>query len=309
MQNQAKSLFLLTTALATSIAPAWSVPLNMVTAGNDVGQSIETRIDTEKMGLILLRNGLVKMQGKNITVHSVPEWLFDRHKVLSGKMISSKFAGAQIAPNAAGQASTISGLVYFFEGDYLTHLDKTRSKDSITLTDGRVFTGKVASINDASITFQTLPGGKIAGTSQDFQFNEIKLLDSPRAYFFSIPVSDVKLTDGAAGLSADAKAITFVPTGAFRKTGWFNKTAKAVEPKSTLPGTEGGPTKAQIATLVMLDIINDISPAIIAPIVGAYGSSSANKYLQQFNIQQNASGAPVFPYGRVGELLGPVPQN
>lgn len=299
MPNKAKSLFLITTAFAASLSPAWSVPLNMVTAGKDVGQSIETRIDTEKMGLILLRNGLVKMQGKNITVHSVPEWLFDRQKVLSGKMISSKFGGT----------STISGLVYFFEGDYLSHLDKQRNKDSITLTDGRVFTGKVASINDQSITFRTLPGGKIAGTSQDFQFSDIKLLDSPRAYFFTIPVSDVKLTDGASGLAADAKAITFVPTGALRKTGWFNQKAKAIEPKSTLPGTEGGPTKAQIATLVMLDIINDISPAIIAPIVGAYGSSSANKYLQQFNVQQNASGAPVFPYGRVGELLGPVPQN
>ena len=301
MRSQVKKLILIAASFLIC-EPAFAVPLNMVTAGGDVGQSIEFRIDAEQMGQILLRNGLVKMAGKSVTVHSVPEWLFDRHKVLSGKMVSSKFIGA------AGQPSTISGVVYFFEGDYLQHLDKSRAKDQITLTDGRSFIGKVTKVNDASVTFQTLPGGTATGGTQEFQFSEVKLLDSPRAYFFSIPVSDVKLQD-ASGLAADAKAITFVPTTALRKTGWFgNKTAKAVEPKSTLPGTEGGVTKAQIATLVMLDIINDISPAIIAPIVGAYGSSSANKYLQQFNIQQNASGAPVFPYGKVGALLGPVPQ-
>lgn len=278
--------FISVVILGVLTSPASGAPLDMVTTNVGVGQAIETRLEVQQLGQILLKHGLVKLHGQGVTVLSVPDWLFDRHAVLSGKIVSSKFVGA------SGQSS-IYGLTYFFEGDYLSHLDRTKVRDQITLTDGRVFSGRVLKVNDSSLTFQVLAGTL---NVKDFQFAEIKLLDSPRAFFFTIPVSDVKLSEKSNCMKADAKSITFVPTTALRKTGWFSQRTVAVEPKSTLPGTEGGVTKRQIATLVMLDIINDMSPAVIAPIVGSYGSRGANKYLHQFNVQQSANGAPVFPY-------------
>lgn len=53
--------------------PSYSMPLNLVIVGNETGQSIETRIDAEQLGQILLHNGFVKMQIKNFSVHSVLE--------------------------------------------------------------------------------------------------------------------------------------------------------------------------------------------------------------------------------------------
>ncbi|MBI1269180.1 hypothetical protein GC174_01975 [bacterium] len=247
---------------------AFAYPISMSEA------AIEGKLATANIGMLKIPRGSVKLKGDSISVGAVPDWLFDRHVVLKGKVISTRMEG-----------SKIQGLAYFLEGDWLNNLDNIRRKDNIELDNGTVLVGKVRAVEEGEVVFQlsTGPVKKIKKTT-------IAKLVSPRSYIFEIPANNVKIDAGTGSLSGDAENIAFLTTMNAKSGKGFNWLAKKtpVEPKSLLAGTEGGISKAQLSTLIFLDIANTVAPIVIAPIVASpLGTKSADRQLNEFNQFEN----------------------
>lgn len=267
-----------TIAFCSCQLSALAHPISMSSGSADSKDAIEAKLVTTNIGMLKIPRGSVKLKGDSISVGAVPDWLFDRHVVLKGKVISTRLEGS-------GKDTKIRGLAYFLEGDWLNNLDNIRRKDNIELDNGAVIVGKVRAVEEDEVVFQlsTGPVKKIKKTT-------IAKLVSPRSYIFEIPASNVKIDAGTGSLSGEAENIAFLTTMDAKNSKGFSWLAKKtpVEPKSLLAGTEGGISKAQLSTLIFLDIANTVAPIVIAPIVASpLGTKSADRQLNEFNQFEN----------------------
>ncbi|MDZ4833078.1 MAG: hypothetical protein SGJ27_04685 [Candidatus Melainabacteria bacterium] len=251
---------------------ATAAPIKVVKGASTAG--IDARIKTDALGKIKVNNGSVKFSGNDVTVGAVPDWLFDRHVVLTGKLIDSR-----ISSSASG--TVIQGLMYFTGGDWINSFEDFKRPDNLELTDGSTLVGKVRAVNPSNIDFQVQ-----TGQTRRVNLTDVKTIFSPRAYSFSIPATDVKVDAATGDMTGEASLGSFDSslTKDARKL-FAKKDPKAVEPKSTLAGSEGGVTKGQLTTMIVLDVVNTIAPAIVAPIVAPLGSRSAVNQLRQTEIQ------------------------
>lgn len=249
---------------------AMSAPVKVIkdTAG------IEARVKTDSLGQMKVSNGSVKFSGNDVTVGAVPDWLFDRHTVLTGKVISHRIA-------TAGGSTVIQGLMYFTGGDWINSFEDFRRPDNLELVDGTILSGRVRTVNQNNIDFQVQ-----TGQTRRINNADVKTILSPRAFAFNIPASDIKVDATTGDLTGEALAGSFDPTFTKEARRLFaKKDGKPMEPKSTLAGSEGGVTKGQLTTMIVLDAANMLAPAIVAPIVAPLGDRGAVRKLREVGIQ------------------------
>lgn len=261
--------------VVSAAAPALASPLKVGKTADGTGSNIEVTVPAGDIGGLKLSNGSVKMAEGKLSVRAVPDWLFDSHQVLDGRLIESRIT-------TSGTTTTLSGLTYFVGGDWLSNLNRFKSPDNLETTSGAIMVGRVRAVNADSVDFQDSNG-----QTKRLNKSEIKSIISPRAFIFNIPASDVKLGAVDGELTADAKNINFQPTMSPRARGWFSaKAVVAKEPKAQLAGTEGGVTKWELAGMIGLDVFNTLSPAIAFPIVAPLGDKDALREIRQFNRQE-----------------------
>ena len=257
--------------------PAIAAPIDVVPATSEKEAAITTRVDTDNIGMLKIPRGSTKIKGDSVSIGAIPEWLFDRHTVLKGKILKSRIEGT-------GSSTQVRGLVYFMSGDWINNLDNIKRRDNLFLESGQIYVGKVRAINEDTVDFQL-----VTGQVKRLKKNSIAKLISPRAYFFQIPLtSQIKIDSGTKSLSGEAETIAYHETvKSNKKSLWFAR-KKPEEPKSLLAGTEGGVTKTQIAGMLFLDIANTIAPAVIIPIVSSpLGSRSAETHLREFQQRED----------------------
>lgn len=271
MNQRLLSIAILAASLLPLITASGSLaaPLRVDASPNAKGSNIDARVGVTNLGHLRVPQGRVILDGNQILVRAVPEWLFDSHTVLSGRVVQSKVSTSE-------GTTRISGVAYFMEGEWLNSLDNFKRKDSIETVNGEVLVGRVRGINADSVDFQTNEG-KI----QRVPASDIQVFESPRAFVFSIIAGSVRIDATTGELKGEADTIAFNPTVEGRSRGFFRK-KKIEEPKSTLAGTEGGVTKSQIAGMVALDVVNTLAPIIVAPIVAPIGADPARKRLDRF---------------------------
>lgn len=251
---------------------AMSAPIKVVKSTTSPG--IDARIKTDSLGHIKLNNGSVKFSGNDVSVGAVPDWLFDRHIVLTGKLIASRIS-------TDGGSTAVQGLMYFTGGDWINSFEDFKRPDNLELQDGSILVGRVRAVNPSSIDFQVQ-----TGQTRRINTSDVKTILSPRAYSFNIPASDVKVDATTGDLSGEAQLGKFDSTFTKEARRLFaKKDGKPIEPKSTLAGSEGGVTKGQLTTMILLDAANTIAPAIVAPIVAPLGDRGAVRKLREVGIQ------------------------
>ncbi|MBZ0184637.1 MAG: hypothetical protein K8F91_00195 [Candidatus Obscuribacterales bacterium] len=267
-----QTLIALTAALALGFQSmaVCSAPLKLVPARGDEPSRLSGKLKTSHLGMLKVPQGLVKLSDNDIEVGAVPDWLFDRHTVLKGKLLTFSIDNSK-------QATYVTGLVYFAGGEWLNSLDNFKRKDNLKLTDNSVLTGKIRSVNETSVDFT-----EDSGKTRRIENSLMDSIESPRAFYFRIPASAVKIDPTNGHINGEAGDIAFTPTTAVRKKGLFAK-KEPVEPKSQLAGAEGGVTKAALAGMLFLDVVNTIAPAIVAPIVAPLSTRSADQGIQEFN--------------------------
>lgn len=229
------------------------------------GTELNTSVKAERIGRLALPDGQLRIRNGEAELQAVPDWLFDRHTVLKGKLIAAKMNSQ--AP------SSLELVLYFNEGDWLKEIYKgRRTRETITLKSGNAVSGNVRSITASDINFEVLPGkvDKIA-------LADVVNIDSPFAFRGVVPVSQVKINPDNQDISADAGTVSFAIPGRSA-----NNTKVAVLPPSNLPGTEGGISKGKIIAMVGVDTVNTLAPLIAIPIVVPLGERSAQRGLNAY---------------------------
>jgi len=276
MHRKAVPYLLAISFIASASAPLLAAPIKVGKTADGAGSNIEVTVPAADIGGLKLSNGSVKMNEGKLSVRAVPDWLFDAHQVLDGRLIESRIT-------TSGATTTVSGLAYFVGGDWLNNLNRFKSPDNLETTSGAILVGRIRAVNSDSVDFQTNSDGQTKRLAK----TEIKSITSPRAFIFSIPASDVKLGTVSGELTADAKSIRFQSTMGPIARGWFAaRRVVAKEPRAQLAGTEGGVTKLELAGMIGLDVFNTLSPAIAFPIVAPLGDGDALQEIQQFNRQE-----------------------
>lgn len=231
------------------------------------------------MGRLLLPQGLLKVRGQVVEVQAVPEWLFDRHTVLKGKLLQANVRSGEAAASPNPNTS-LDALVYFNDGDWLKELYRgKRTRESITLKSGEIVSGNVRSVGEEALNIELIPG-----TVKKIELADVVTVDSPYAYRINVALANVKIAPDSQDLAADGGAVQFTPatvvSGKFGNQLAKNKTA--VLPASNLPGTEGGITRNKIAAMVAADTVNTLAPLVAIPIVVPLGERSAIRGLNSF---------------------------
>lgn len=267
-------IFLSTCLLLQGTSAALANQIFITPATDTSAASIKaSELKVLSIGPIRLPNGSISLNGNRLDVYAVPDWLFDQHLVLSGIALDSRVEAA------AGQ-SNITGLALFTGGDWLTNLGPKLALDTFTLREGRVVRGNVLGTTSDTIQVQTPTGQR-----ETFRISDIQTISSVRAFKFSIGSAGLKLEPSTNQWAAEADSMSFLSTNRSYST----RTVAAKIPKSNLPGTEGGISNAKLATFVALDLIHDLSPAVIAPLVFTTPNLRTKQLLQQANDNSSPS--------------------
>jgi hypothetical protein len=274
-------------SLAVSLAFLASVPgvsastLAFTANGGNI-TAFEGDCEARSIGDVALPKGTVAISGNTITVNAVPDWLFDRHPVLTGVVINPSLV-------TAGTANTVTGIAYFTKGEWLSNLGPNRASEYVTLKDGATLSGHIAGATTTALDMVLADG-----TRRTVNFSELESITSPRAYPFKIPASSVKIEPSDGSYTAEVTTASFTPAMFHSHLALFGSNKPRV-PKSTLAGTEGGVSNKYIATMIATDIIsNTIAPAIAIPITFTRSTLHARQLLF-FNENNSVSQPPFAP--------------
>ena len=246
------------------------------------------------LGSMLLPEGQISVNGQLVEVGAVPEWLFDRHTVLTGTLI-------RLDLGAGTPSGRLDGLVYFNGGDWLKNLRPNRISETVEAADGNSYVGRISTITTDSLSIDTLPG-----QTRTLALANVKNIVSPYCYRFSAPASDIKLSPENSTTICDASKATFAlsqplgsqsqlvqsqtgQTSGQPKASMFRGPSQAVLklPKSTLAGTEGGITRKAITAMIAVDAANTLAPMIALPLTMALGQGRAENTLNGYTAANN----------------------
>ena len=288
-------------ALQFSSLPALASLVEMKQAeGKPVQASLA--LPVANIGNYLLPDGQISVSGQLVEVGAVPEWLFDRHTILTGTLIRldlgatpAATAAATPTPSAtqgsaqAVASSRLDGLVYFSGGDWLKNLRTSRISETVEAADGNTYVGRISTVTADNLSIDTLPG-----QTRTLALANVKNIVSPFSYRFSAQASDVKLSPDSGMTTCDASTATFAlarplgqPQSAIAtqsRPRMFGVASKPVFtlPKSTLAGTEGGISKKAITAMITVDAANTLAPMIALPLTMALGQGRAENTLNGY---------------------------
>lgn len=238
--------------------------------------AFEGDVESKSIGGVALPKGSISISGNTINVNAVPDWLFDRHNVLTGVVINPKLT-------TEGTSSVITGLAYFTKGEWLNNLGRNQASEIVTLNDGMALSGHIGGTSSTAVDMVLADG-----TRRSVNFSDIAAIQSPRAYPFRIPASSVKIEPSDGSYTAEVANASFTPAMFHSRLSLFSSNKPQV-PKSTLAGTEGGISNKYLATMIATDIISGtIVPAVAIPIVFTRSTLHARQLLY---INENAGSA------------------
>jgi hypothetical protein len=302
-------------ALQSSILPSLASLVEMKQAeGKPVQASLA--LPVANIGNYLLPDGQISVNGQLVEVGAVPEWLFDRHTILTGTLIRLDLGASPAATSAAAAttpattpatipsngvnappqgsaqavaSSRLDGLVYFNGGDWLKNLRTSRISETVEAADGNTYVGRISTVTADNLSIDTLPG-----QTRTLALANVKNIVSPFSYRFRAQASDVKLSPENGMTTCDASTATFAlarplgqPQSAIAtqpRPRMFGGASKPVFtlPKSTLAGTEGGISKKAITAMIAVDAANTLAPMIALPLTMAIGQGRAENTLNGY---------------------------
>lgn len=286
MRIQIQSLLIISLASQAIFSPAMAAQLMIKQAENGKGAQANTMLSTTRIGKVALPSGSIKIRGQAVEIQAVPDWLFDRHTVLTGKLLKIDLKSSQNEANEANKsnapseltsAQMVQGLVYIDGGDYLKDLGLsqlgTYRNDVLTTTDGQILNGTIRGVSTDSLTFDTLPG-----KTRNVPFAQIADLTSKRIYKFEAPAQQVRIDPDTGNIICQAGTATIMPS----KGMMLAMKGQPITPRSTLAGTEGGIKKGAIAGMIAVDVAQTLAPIIAMPIAIPLGERQAKNTLTTY---------------------------
>ncbi len=178
-------------------------PLTLGPDTPDCPGSLSCTVPVEAIGKLTLRKGLVSIQGNRVQVQSSADDYLAPNQALTGFLVKVEAETEAIPPH-------ITGLVYFQAGESLKEIDDPAAPDLIFKHDGAT-SGRIMSVDGGEMQVALANG-----SSLKLSLSTIKFVRSPRAFLFTIPVSQAHRRQGSAQPGFEAASITFKATTAPR---------------------------------------------------------------------------------------------
>src|SRR6516164_5570320 len=115
---------ILSTLLALSPSAAIANTIDYIPPADSRGGELRGVFPLNKIGTLLLPRGLASFDDGELKILAVPRWLFDRNLVLKGAIVRAEVVSQQTN-------SVIGGLVFFYDGLWLSDLAKEDVPDVI----------------------------------------------------------------------------------------------------------------------------------------------------------------------------------
>lgn len=186
-------------ALTLFANPALSAAISFTPQPDTNGGAVVGRVPISRFGALELPRGRAYFKTNVLELTAIPEYQFDRQIVLSGPIL--KAWSSQDA-----KTTSINGIAYFQDGDWLKYVDENSPDKVITAND--TFSGHITSLKKGFL--EVTPDG---GTPVKIAIADIVQVISPRAYTFSMPISAFTAS-GKAGepINGDSTAVVLRPS-------------------------------------------------------------------------------------------------
>jgi hypothetical protein len=249
-------------ALAAALFQAASVDAASLNfAGGKQLSDFDGDVPVTSIGGIALPKGTVSLAGNTIEINAVPDWLFDRHAVMSGVIFDEQL-------DSSGASPKVTGSAYLLRGEWLKNLGRNVAPEIVSIKGGDSCSGHIVGSPSETELEMILSDG----TRKTLKLDEIASITSPRAFTFEIPTRSVKISPTDNTYVADAVNVNFRPSMFHSQIAFYSRKPKV--PVSTLPGTEGGISNKTITFLAVNSFaVNTLANAIAIPIIFARSSS------------------------------------
>jgi hypothetical protein len=272
-------------ACSSSIATAEAANLRFTPQPTINGGAIFGRIPLSKFGALTLPRGRATTLSHTVEISAVAEYQFERQTVLSGPIIKCSCVNN-------GKQSVVNGIAYFQDGDWLRYIDGS-APDKIT-TYNDTFSGQITALKNGFVEITS------GSTVQNIPTDQIVSVTSPRAYNFSMAVTNYLAVPPGEPISGDTPLVSMKPSADVI-------TLSVVKHDPLMAGDGDMSNKKLIllgTTLAAAQIAQFIPIAIVfGPLrnqqVQQYHSRMANYYAQE-NFQSfftsNGGVIPITPY-------------
>lgn len=196
--------------------------------------------------------GMAMFSGDELRIMAVPQWLFDRNEVMKGAIVKAQVVSQQ-------NASVVGGLVFFYDGLWLSSLGPLSAPEVIETSAGSQLVGQIIGRAGEAFVFRDKKG-----EVSNVPFNEITAINSPQAFTFDLTASGMRIDPTTSALLMDSNLLVFTAMQQ-RVFGLAPKSPRI--PASNLSGTEPGITKKSLATFLVIDTLIEAAPAITVPLV------------------------------------------
>jgi hypothetical protein len=239
-------------------------------ADNRAG-TISGQLPLGRLGSLILPRGTASLAGDELQILAVPAWLFDRVMVLRGAIVR--------AESITEPADTrVGGLIYFFDGQWLPNLSKSKAAEQINTIDGGTVSGHITGRSDAALLIR-----KNNGNTQTVAFSQILNIKSPRAFRFNFSSQSVQLNPTDGSMLFDSNQITMSQLTPQSALATFSRPSI---PRSNLPGTELALSNRALAAFLAIDLLVEAAPAIVTPLVlNQSNLNAAENAIERFDAQ------------------------
>jgi len=169
------------TPVAQAQAATESSPTAIALTGGTTSGATEAKIASNKIGALLLAEGLAAMTATEIEVSGKKDKSSPRETQLSGTVVRLEKFGT-------GHGERQTGWAYFNAGPGLAGLSE-KCPERVDLNSGEKYTGHILKLTADGLDFQD------AGGAHHFEMGVVKLIHSPRVFAFTIysPSGESKL--------------------------------------------------------------------------------------------------------------------
>ncbi|MBU6452405.1 MAG: hypothetical protein KGS72_11540 [Cyanobacteria bacterium REEB67] len=181
----------------SSITTAQAANLRFTPQPTINGGAIFGRIPLSKFGTLELPRGRVTFKSHTVEISAVAEYQFERQTVLTGPIIKCSCINT-------GKQSVVNGIAYFQDGEWLRYIDGS-APDKIT-TYNNTYSGQITALKNGFVEITS------GGTVQNIPTDQIVSVVSPRAYNFSMAVTNYLSVPQGEPISGDTTLVSMKPS-------------------------------------------------------------------------------------------------
>lgn len=215
-------LLFLASALASVIscsAPCevLSSELSFIPSGDSNTGAVKGEVPLPLLGGLPLKNGSAVINDKVVALKCAPDELSDAPRtVLAGSILRTE-------STVNGNSSSITGLVVFLMGEWMSQIDDQTQLDVIFRKEGQV-RGRIIGREADNIILQTAEGSQ-----RKVPLSTVLYIRSPRVFVFTVQARNKGKVENDSPYVAEAVTSTFRPTA----------TPRSVSLSSVVPHKEG----------------------------------------------------------------------